>query len=92
MSNLKEIGETLDKMVKEISEYLKQKDLAEFKSNPAFASELVVGMFIITEKETSLDFINDISEIVDKYGYEVTGVNIYPLNGVSAIYIHIALE
>ncbi|MCI4411755.1 MAG: hypothetical protein JHC38_08815, partial [Thiotrichales bacterium] len=90
MSGLSDLAEQIDKMVKEVSEYLKQKDLAEFKSNPAFLSEITIGMYIFSDNSLSLDFIKDIEAIIEKNGLEVAGINIYPLNGISAVFIHVA--
>lgn len=92
MSGLSDLAEQIDKMVKEVSEYLKQKDLAEFKSNPAFLSEITIGMYIFSDNSLSLDFIKDIEAIIEKNGLEVAGINIYPLNGISAVFIHVALD
>ncbi|MCI4409210.1 MAG: hypothetical protein JHC26_08970, partial [Thermofilum sp.] len=92
MTEISSIAEKLDKMIQEISDYLKQKDLAELKSHPAFPSELAIGMMVFIDNNTSLDFIKDIEAIIEKHGFEVTGINIYPLGGISAIFIHIGLE
>jgi hypothetical protein len=91
MNELDKVTKKIEDMVKEIGEYLKQKDLAELKSNPAFLSEFTIATIVFVDNEIGFDFIKDLEAIVSKYGFEVVNYSIYPLGGIYAIYIYIGL-
>jgi len=92
MSSITEVASRIDAMVKDIAEYLRQKDLAGLKKNSAFVSEITIVMMVFIEDGKSLDFIKDIEAIVEKYGFEITNYNIYPLGILHVVYIHIAFD
>jgi len=91
MYELSAVAGKIDKMVQEIGEYLKQKDMTALKSRPAFVSEIAVSMVIFIDNSVSLDFLKDIEAIVSKYDLEIESYSIYPQGELYAVYIYIAL-
>jgi len=91
MSGVSQVAKRIDELVKDVAEYLKQKDLAELKSSPAYVSEFTIATLLFIASNTSLDFIKDIEAIVYKHGFEVSSYTIYPLGGIYAVYINVAL-
>ena len=79
----------IDQLIEDLDKYLKSQDMDALKEKSVFLADITIELFIRVNDSFNMSLLNDIEQILKKYGFRLYKYELYPKRDFLMVYVDI---